>query len=169
MSDIATTTDAKLMEGPAFVRTEPLAPLPPPIAAAGAIGWLRQNLFSSALNIALTIVCALLIVWIVPPLVKFLFIDAVWDGAEPRRLPGRARSIPRSAPAGPSSSTSINFFTYGFYPIERALAGRRVLRAAGRRRRLDGVARRAAARPRRVYFFVVMPVASLHPAARAGR
>ena len=91
MSDIATTTDAKLMEGPAFVRATPLAPLPPPLTEAGAIGWLRKNLFSGPLNIALTILCALLIVWIVPPLVKFLVIDAVWDGAEPRRLPGQAR------------------------------------------------------------------------------
>ena len=32
--------------GPAFVRAKPLAPLPPPLTEAGAIGWLRQNLFS---------------------------------------------------------------------------------------------------------------------------
>ena len=38
MSDIATTTDAKLMEGPAFVRGQPLAPLPPPVAISGAVG-----------------------------------------------------------------------------------------------------------------------------------
>ena len=36
------------MEGPAFVRTQPLAPLPPPLTDAGAIGWLRKNLFSGA-------------------------------------------------------------------------------------------------------------------------
>ena len=38
MSDIATTTDAKLMEGPAFVRAKPSAPLPPPRTEAGAVG-----------------------------------------------------------------------------------------------------------------------------------
>ena len=38
MSDIATSTDAKLMEGPAFVRAKPLAPLPPPLTEAGVIG-----------------------------------------------------------------------------------------------------------------------------------
>ena len=43
MSDIATTTDAKLMTGPAFVRTAPLAPLPPPLTEAGAIGWARTK------------------------------------------------------------------------------------------------------------------------------
>jgi general L-amino acid transport system permease protein len=160
MSDIATTTDAKLMAGPAFVRAQPIAPLPPPLAASGAIGWLRRNLFSSALNIALTIVCALLIVWIVPPLVKFLIIDAVWDGTS------RADCLPR--PDHPEVGACwafvidrINFFTYGFYPIDErwrvnvffALLAFGVAWMAW----LDA--------PRRdlgvIYFFVVIPVASL--------
>src|SRR3954468_4664718 len=82
MSDLATGTDAKLMEGPAFlVRGKPIDPLPPPVPVSGAIGWLRQNLLSTPLNIALTVLCALLIIWIVPPLVKFLIIDAVGDGS----------------------------------------------------------------------------------------
>ena len=160
MSDIATATDAKLMEGPAFVRLTPLAPLPPPLAASGAIGWLRRNLFSSALNIALTIICALLIVWIVPPLVKFLVIDAVWDGTS------RVDCLPR--PDHPEVGACwafvidrINFFTYGFYPIDErwrvnvffALLAFGVAWMAW----LDA--------PRRdlgvIYFFVVIPVASL--------
>ena len=160
MSDIATTTDAKLMAGPAFVRAQPIAPLPPPLAASGAIGWLRRNLFSSALNIALTIICALLIVWIVPPLVKFLIIDAVWDGSS------RADCMPR--PGHPEVGACwafvidrINFFTYGFYPIDErwrvnvffALLAFGVAWMAW----LDA--------PRRdlgvIYFFVVIPVASL--------
>ena len=81
MSDIATRTDAKLMEGPAFVRAKPMAPLPPPRTESGAVGWILKNLFSSPLNIALTILSVLFIVWIVPPLAKFLVIDAVWNGA----------------------------------------------------------------------------------------
>jgi general L-amino acid transport system permease protein len=160
MSDIATGTDAKLMEGPAFVRGQPLAPLPPPVAVSGAIGWLRQNLFSSALNIALTVLCALLIVWVVPPLVKFLIIDAVWDGA------GRADCM--SQPGQPEVGAcwafifdKISFLTYGFYPI-------------GERWRVDvffvllavGVVWMAWLNaPRRdlglLYFFVVMPAASI--------
>jgi general L-amino acid transport system permease protein len=160
MSDIATTTDAKLMEGPAFVRTRPLVPLPPPITEAGAIGWLRKNLFSGALNITLTIVCALLIAWIVPPLVKFLLIDAVWDGSS------RVDCLPSAHHPEVGACWAfvvdrINFFTYGFYPIEErwrvnvffALLAAGVVWMAW----LDA--------PRRdlgvVYFFVVMPVASL--------
>jgi general L-amino acid transport system permease protein len=160
MSDIATSTDARLMEGPAFVRATPLAPLPPPMAASGAIGWLRQNLFSGVLNIALTVVCALLIVWIVPPLVKFLIIDAVWDGSS------RADCV--ATPEHPEIGAcwayvfdKISFFTYGFYPIEErwrvdvffALLALGVVWMAWLEapRRDIGVA----------YFFVVMPIASL--------
>jgi general L-amino acid transport system permease protein len=159
MSDFATRTDAALMEGPAFVRTKPLAPLPPPLAESGAVGWLRKNLFSSTLNVALTIVCALLIIWIVPPLVKFLIIDAVWDGLS------RVDCLPR--PDHPEIGACwafvidrINFFTYGFYPIDErwrvnvffALLAVGVVWMAW----LDA--------PRRdlgvIYFFVLMPVAS---------
>jgi hypothetical protein len=49
MSETATMSDA----GMAFVRAESFDPLPPPLATSGVIGWLRQNLFSSTLNIAL--------------------------------------------------------------------------------------------------------------------
>jgi general L-amino acid transport system permease protein len=160
MSDIATSTDAKLMEGPPFVRNEPLLPLPPPLAEAGAIGWARKNLFSGPLNIALTIFCALLIVWIVPPLVKFLVIDAVWNGASRADCVAKAGE-PEVGACWAFIFDKISFLTYGFYPIDQ-------------RWRVDvffallavGVAWMAWLNaPRRdiglLYFFVVMPVASL--------
>jgi general L-amino acid transport system permease protein len=160
MSDIATATDAKLMKGPAFVRAKPLAPLPPPLTEAGAIGWMRKNLFSGPFNIALTVLAALLIVWIVPPLAKFLVIDAVWDGA--------TRADCLASPSHPEMGAcwayvidKISFFTYGFYPID----GRWrvdvffVLLAFGvvwmgwldAPRRDLGV----------IYFFIIMPIVSL--------
>ena len=148
------------MEGPAFVRTAPLAPLPPPLTEAGAIGWLRKNLFSGPLNIALTIICVLLIVWLVPPLVRFLIIDAVWDGA------GRADCLagpdhPEMGACWAFVKDKISFLTYGFYP-------------ASERWRVDIFFALLAIgivwmgwlnAPRRdlgiVYFFVVMPAVSL--------
>ncbi|MDC3169598.1 amino acid ABC transporter permease [Paracoccaceae bacterium] len=39
----------------AFVRKQEIPPSPPPITEVGAIGWLKQNLFSSWLNSILTI------------------------------------------------------------------------------------------------------------------
>jgi len=160
MSDIATQTDAKLMEGPAFVRAGTVAALPPPVRYAGALGWLRANLLSSPLNIALTVICVLLVLWLLPPLVKFLIVDAVWDGA------GRADCLAR--PDHPEMGACwafvferINFFIYGFYPIDErwrvnvffALLAVAVVWMAWLEapRRDIGV----------IYFFIVMPIASI--------
>jgi general L-amino acid transport system permease protein len=161
MSDTATIIDARLMEGAApFVRVQPFEPLPPPLAHSGAIGWLRQNLFSGVFNIILTIVCVLLIVWIAPPLVKFLIIDAVWDGAS------RVDCLPR--PDQPEVGACwafvkerLGFFTYGFYPVEERwrvdVFFMLLAIGVGWMAWLDA--------PRRdlgvIYFFVIMPVASV--------
>src|ERR1044071_7555254 len=144
----------------AFVRTSTIAAMPPPRRHAGAVGWLKDNLFSSPLNIALTVMSALLVVWIVPPLVKFLIVDAVWDGAS------RADCLPR--PEHPEVGACwafvierINFFTYGFYPVEERwrVDAFFVLLAIG----IGWMAWLDA--PRRdlgaFYFFVVMPIASV--------
>ena len=63
-----------------FLRQAPAAILPPPSSRAGVFGWLRANLFSSPFNIALTLIAILFIAWIVPPLIRFLLIDATWSG-----------------------------------------------------------------------------------------
>src|SRR5262245_45894849 len=63
-----------------FVRNAPAELLPPPMATTGMLGWLRANLFSSLPNAILTVVCVLLLYWTIPPLVKFLLLDAVWSG-----------------------------------------------------------------------------------------
>ena len=161
MSDIATGADADLMRGPvAFVRDRPFEPLPPPVAAAGAIGWLRQNLLSSTFNIVLTIICLFLVVWAVPPLLKFVLIDAVWHGTD------RADCL--ATPERPEIGACwafvrerINFFVYGFYPIDQRwrvdVFFALLALGIGWMAWLDA--------PRRDlglgYFFVVMPVASI--------
>ena len=50
--------------------------LPPPITAAGQIGWLRANLFSSPLNVLLTLLSVALLIFILPPLIQWAFLDA---------------------------------------------------------------------------------------------
>ena len=50
------------MEKIAFVRKHSIPPSAPPITEVGAIGWLKQNLFSSWLNSILTILSLYLIV-----------------------------------------------------------------------------------------------------------
>jgi general L-amino acid transport system permease protein len=161
MSDLATTTDAALMSSPpADVRKEPIAPLPPPRSEAGLFGWMRQNLFSSPLNIALTIIFALLVVWIVPPLVKFLIVDAVWDGATRADCLARP-DHPVMGACWAFVKDRINFFTYGFYPIDERWRVNTffVLLAlgVGWMAWLDAPYRKLGA----IYFFILMPVASI--------
>jgi general L-amino acid transport system permease protein len=113
VSDTATMTDANL----AYVQTAPVRPLPPPVLESGAIGWVRANLLSSTLNVVLTILCALLVVWLVPPLIKFLLIDAVWTGSNREAcLPSADRPVVGACWA--FVSERLGFFTYGFYPVE---------------------------------------------------
>ena len=155
MSDTATITDARL----AFVREKPFAPLPPPVAEAGAIGWLRRNLFSSVTNIILTVCCIATIAWLLPPLIDFMLIDAVWDGS------GRADCV--ATPQRPEVGACwafvierLGFFTYGFYPLEERwrvdVFFALLAFGIGWMTWLDA--------PRRdlgmVYFFVIMPVVS---------
>ena len=52
-----------------------------PMASVGVIGWMRQNLFDGIWNSILTILALALLVWIVPPIVQWVFTNAVWGGS----------------------------------------------------------------------------------------
>jgi general L-amino acid transport system permease protein len=58
-------------------------PLPaqqrPPVVTSGVLGWLRANLFNSVFNTILTILAVYLLVMTLPPLIRWMFIDAVWS------------------------------------------------------------------------------------------
>lgn len=153
MSSTATGASA------AFVRAKPLGPMPPPAPVSGVLVWLRENLFSGTLNIALTMVCALLLLWIVPPLIKFLLVDAVWIGTD--------REACLATPARPEVGACwafvterLNFFIYGFYPAaERWRVDVFFLLLAigiGWMAWLDAPRRDVGA----IYFFIVMPLVS---------
>ena len=84
MSDAARSpiVQVAVSEDDVFVRSLSVPVLPPPLVATGPIGWLRANLFSTPLNALLTVAVVALLVWLVPPLIRFLFIDATWSGAD---------------------------------------------------------------------------------------
>ena len=153
-----------------FLRQAPAASQPPPSSRAGVFAWLRANLFSSPFNIALTLICILLIAWIVPPLLRFLLIDATWSGAD------REACIPSPARPNPGACWAFirvwsSYFVYGFYPagqrwrvdlffIALAFGIVWLLRLSAPRRDLGAL-----------YFFVVLPVLSfvlLHGAPPIG-
>ncbi len=92
---------------------------PPPTTSSGTIGWIRGRLFNSWLNAILT-VAGLCLIWLIgKPLINFMIIDAVWDGA------GRADCLPEKLgrPVGacwPFISAKINQLIYGFYPLDQS-------------------------------------------------
>ena len=143
----------------AYVRHDRQEALPPPSMVSGPIAWMRANLFSSVLNTVLTLAVIALLVWIVPPLVKFLFIDAVWTGTD--RSACREDVIHR--PVGACwafVADRINYFTYGSYTVSErwrvnvffllmAIGVAWMLWLDAPRKGLGAI-----------YFFVVFPIAS---------
>jgi general L-amino acid transport system permease protein len=99
-----------------FVRGATILARAPPAAMRGALGWLRENLLSTPFNIALTILIVLLLAWVIPDLVKFLLINAVWSGADR----DACREIVQHREIGacwPFVWERGPYFIYGSYPI----------------------------------------------------
>ena len=110
-------TDITLAEPSAplvFVRHTPSEALPPPGLARGPLGWIRQNLFADVLSSVLTILALALVVWIVPGLVRFLFVDAVWSA--PNGVPCRA---PEAGACWAFVRQKWPYFMYTSYPIDQ--------------------------------------------------
>jgi general L-amino acid transport system permease protein len=145
--------------GSAYLRTTPAEPLPPPAMRRGVLGWMRENLFSSFGNTALTLICIAFVAWVAPPLLRFLVFDAVWSGSD-REACLASPQLPEPGACWAFVRTWFSYFIYGFYPL-------------GERWRVDvffaalafGIVWLAwLSAPRRdlgaVYFFIVLPILS---------
>ena len=55
----------------------------PPRSASGPLAWARVNLFGSIKSTILTVLAVALIVSVLPPLVRWAFLDAVWGHVGP--------------------------------------------------------------------------------------
>ena len=63
-----------------FVRAEMIVAQAAPARARGPLFWLRKNLFATPADTVLTIIGLVVVALIVPPLVRWAFIDAAWEG-----------------------------------------------------------------------------------------
>ncbi len=89
--------------------------LPPPASTVGVIGWLRKNLFSSPLNIFLTIL-GIGALWLtVPPVFEWAFIESIWS-AESRNECWSKMTSPGSGACWAFIDSRLNLLIYGFYP-----------------------------------------------------
>jgi general L-amino acid transport system permease protein len=106
---------AQHLAGVAYVRTAPPPAVPPP-AAHGPLAWIRANLFATVFDAVLTVLVVALLVWIVPPLVKFLLLDAVWSGSD-REACLAAQAHPEAGACWAFVRAWFSYFIYGSYPI----------------------------------------------------
>ena len=102
--------------GVAYVRTAPPLPVAPPMLARGPLRWIRDNLFSSVFNSMLTLLLIALLIWIIPPLAKFLVIDAVWSGTD-REACLATEARPQVGACWAFVRDRFSYFIYGSYPI----------------------------------------------------
>lgn len=79
--------------------------------------WVRQNLFSSPGNTMLTLIGIALITWAVPPVIRWVFIDATWLGDSRTACDAVAE---KTGACWVFIKVRLNLFIYGFYPeVER--------------------------------------------------
>src|SRR5512136_2616524 len=81
----------------------------PPVTQIGVIGWVTHNLFNGVFNSILTIVTLFFLWKVVPPLVRWAFIDSAWHttGQACRQAAGACWSV---------ISMNYRFILFGFYP-----------------------------------------------------
>ncbi len=86
-------------------------PLKPPVTEVGVLGWVRANLFNGWFNSILTVVTLWGLWQVVPPTVRWLFLDAVWTaGSEAcRDSSGACWSV---------ITENIRFIMFGFFPYD---------------------------------------------------
>ncbi len=105
-----------------FVRNEMLTQEPAPRSERSVFGWLRANLLATPKDIALTVLAVALLLWAVPDIINWVFLDAVWSGSD-RTV---CLTIPQGGiqPEGWSGACwafvgeRFEQFMFGRYPIE---------------------------------------------------
>ncbi len=96
-----------------FVRQESIAARQPPIPTRGVLAWINDNLFATPLSGFVTLACIALVALVVPDLIRYLFIDAIWSAEDgvPCRVEG-------TGACWAFVERKLSFFVYGSYPRE---------------------------------------------------
>jgi len=84
---------------------------PAPITSKGFIGWMRENLFSSPLNVAMTLLGFYFLYLIIPPFVKWAIIDAHFVGHSRADCTG-------DGACWLFIKAKWDMYMYGFYPLD---------------------------------------------------
>ncbi|TIV97726.1 MAG: amino acid ABC transporter permease, partial [Mesorhizobium sp.] len=105
-----------------WVRTEMALAQPAPPTERGAYAWVRKNLIGSVGDTLLTVLGIAIVVWVLPQIINWAFINAVWTG--PDRTVCTTASQGGIQPDGWTGAcwafvnAKFGQFMFGTYPIE---------------------------------------------------
>ncbi len=95
----------------------------PPISQVGIVHWLRANLFSSKVNVGLTLAALYMLYVTIPPMLNWMIFDANFNfgefsflGFEFGEVMATNVTCGRSAACWPFIYEKFDMFVYGFYP-----------------------------------------------------
>jgi len=106
-------TDAQTGRNIAFVATQQIPPSKPPARTTGLFHRAKESLFSSPLNIVLSLLSIGIIAWMVPPM-KWAFVDAVWSAGSLKEC----REINPEGACWAMVNARFGQYLFGFYPPE---------------------------------------------------
>jgi general L-amino acid transport system permease protein len=88
----------------------PVAIEGPPPHSSGVFGWLRANLFNSVFNSILTLLCAALLAFAIPPVIRWALIDAIWSAPNGQACHG-------AGACWAFIGEKFRFILFGFFPV----------------------------------------------------
>ncbi|WP_322989837.1 amino acid ABC transporter permease [Hoeflea sp.] len=97
----------------AYVRTVESPTMTPPNLVGGPVGWAKENLFATPRDTILTILTFLVLLWLVPPIINWAFINAVWVGESREDCLG-----PEVGACWAFVEAKFGQFIYGRYPLD---------------------------------------------------
>ena len=90
--------------------------LPPPATEIGVWGWIYHNLLSTKMNFFITVVTLYFLYLIVPPMLDWLFFNAVFEGASRDECRAIMIETGNRGACWAFIGHRFELFVYGFYP-----------------------------------------------------
>jgi general L-amino acid transport system permease protein len=98
----------------AFVAKGDIPSSPPPATEVGAVAWVRHNLFRGPVNSIITVVCLGVILSLLPGMINWLFINAVWNAGSLKEC----RELTEGGACWAVIAERWPQFLFGFYPVD---------------------------------------------------
>ncbi|EAB6717718.1 amino acid ABC transporter permease [Salmonella enterica subsp. enterica] len=109
-------------ESLSWVRTELAQPQPAPSSTVGPMAWLRKNLFATPADAALTIVALLVVAYLLPGILNWALLNAVWTGENRTACLTTAQggALPEGWTGACWAFVKANFgqYMFGRYPVD---------------------------------------------------